>query len=72
MPGGALSSARNAITSWRGWFAGLVEEINEEMQGSKVNVEFVNSNETELDGDSAELNQGMFIRERKGANEPLI
>ncbi|XP_065065911.1 late secretory pathway protein AVL9 homolog [Rhopilema esculentum] len=70
--GGALSSARNAFTSWRGWFAGLVEEINEEMQGSKVNVEFVNSNETELDGDSAELNQGMFIHERKGANKPLI
>jgi len=70
--GEALSSAKNAITSWRSWFSGIVEEINEEMQGNSMNVEFAvkNSNSRELDSNSEELEHGMLIREEKGKPKP--
>ena len=70
--GEALSSAKNAITSWRSWFSGIVEEINEEMQGNSMNVEFAvkNSNSREVDSNSEELEHGMLIREEKDKAKP--
>ena len=70
--GDAFSSAKNAITSWRSWFSGIVEEINEEMQGNSMNVEFAvkNSNSREVDSNSEELDHGMVIREKEGMAKP--
>ena len=67
--GSAFNSAKNAISSWRGWFSGIVQEINDEMQANSVNLELVNSNDEEIDGSSEELSHGMVIRERTGNSE---
>ena len=64
-----MNSAKNAISSWRGWFSGIVQEINDEMQANSVNLELVNSNDEEIDGTSEELSHGMIIRERTGNSE---
>lgn len=63
--GGALNSAKNVISSWRNWFTGIVEEINDEMRDNTVHVELTNSNDKEIDVNSDELDRAMLIREKK-------
>eukprot|EP00794_Sanderia_malayensis_P008897 gene8897-9848_t len=63
--GMALSSAKTALTSWKGWLTGIVQEINDEMSANSKNIEFVNSNEQEVSpsSPSKELSHGMSISE---------
>lgn len=59
--GSAYNSAKSALSSWRGWFTGIVEELNDEMRLSANNVETSNSNDEEVKELSEELDRGMII-----------
>ncbi len=64
----AFNSAKTALNSWKGWFTGIVQEINDEMNTNSRNIDFVNSNEQEVSPSNNEFSYGMTIsnRERTG------